>query len=83
MVQGIRGEFMEKQKEKSVSIRLKLISIIIPIVLVLVISFFSLARHMVIRISREKMQAKSQTKHNMQLSKAKKYKVTIKKFHTS
>lgn len=52
---------MEKQKEKSVSIRLKLISIIIPIVLVLVISFFSLARHMVIRISREKMQAKSQT----------------------
>lgn len=51
---------MEQQKKKSVSIRLKLISIVIPIVLILIISFFALARNMVMKTSQEKLQAKSE-----------------------
>lgn len=51
---------MQGQKKKGISIRLKLIGIVIPIVLVLVISFFALARNMVIKTSQEKLQAKSQ-----------------------
>ena len=50
----------QKQKKKGMSIRLKLISIVIPIVLVLIVSFFALARNMVIKTSQEKLQAKSQ-----------------------
>ena len=50
----------EKQKKKGISIRLKLIGIIIPIVLVLIISFFALARNVVIKLSQEKLQAKSE-----------------------
>lgn len=50
---------MRGQKKKGISIRLKLIGIVIPIVLVLVISFFALARNMVIKTSQEKLQAKS------------------------
>lgn len=48
------------QKKKSMSIRIKLIGVVIPIVLILVISFFVLARNMVIKISLEKLQARSQ-----------------------
>lgn len=51
---------MQTQKKKGISIRLKLIGIIIPIVLALIISFFALARNMVIKTSQEKLQAKSQ-----------------------
>lgn len=51
---------MRGQKKKGMSIRLKLIGIVIPIVLVLIISFFALARNMVIKTSQEKLQAKSQ-----------------------
>ena len=50
----------EKQKKKGISIRLKLIGIIIPIVLVLIISFFALARNVVIKLSQEKLRAKSE-----------------------
>ena len=50
---------MQKQK-KSMSIKGKLIGIIIPIVLVIIISFFALARNMVFKISKEKLQAKAQ-----------------------
>lgn len=50
----------EKKTKKGMSIRLKLISIVIPIVLVLVFSFFALARNMVMKVSLERMQAKSQ-----------------------
>ena len=53
---GMQGE---KQK-KSIGIKVKLVSIIIPIVLVLIISFFALARSVVIKISKEKLQAKSE-----------------------
>ena len=49
-----------KTRKKGISIRLKLIGIIIPIVLVLIVSFFALARNMVIKTSQEKLQAKSQ-----------------------
>lgn len=51
---------MQTTKKKGISIRLKLIGIIIPIVLVLIVSFFALARNMVIKTSQEKLQAKSQ-----------------------
>ncbi len=51
---------MEKQKKKGMSIRLKLISIVIPIVLIIVFSFFALARNMVMKVSLERMQAKSE-----------------------
>lgn len=48
------------QKKKGIGIKLKLIGIIIPIVLVLIISFFALARNVVIKLSKEKLQAKSE-----------------------
>lgn len=48
-----------KQK-KSMSIRTRLIAIIIPIVLVIIISFFALARNMVLQISQEELQAEAQ-----------------------
>lgn len=51
---------MQKQTKKGISIRLKLIGIIIPIVLVLIVSFFALARNMVIKTSQEKLQAKAE-----------------------
>lgn len=48
------------QKRKNISIRMKLIGVVIPIVLIMITSFFILARNMVIKISQEKLQAKSQ-----------------------
>ena len=50
----------EKQRKKGISIRMRLIGIIIPIVLVLIISFFALARNVVIKLSQEKLQEKSE-----------------------
>lgn len=51
---------MQKQKKKNLSIRTKLIGIVIPIVLVIIVSFFALARNIVLKISQEELQAKSQ-----------------------
>lgn len=48
-----------KQK-KSMSIRTRLIAIIIPIVLIIIVSFFALARNMVLQISKEGLQAEAQ-----------------------
>lgn len=48
-----------KQK-KSMSIRTRLIAIIIPIVLIIIVSFFALARNMVLQISKEELQAEAQ-----------------------
>ncbi len=48
------------QKKKGLSIRIKLIGVVIPIVLILIVSFFVLSRNVVIKISQEKLQAKSQ-----------------------
>lgn len=50
---------MEKQKKRGISIRAKLVGITIPIVLVMIISFFILASNMVLKISKEQLQAKS------------------------
>ncbi|MBQ3513053.1 MAG: methyl-accepting chemotaxis protein [Lachnospiraceae bacterium] len=50
----------KRQKKKGMSIRMRLIGIIIPIVLVLIVSFFALARNVVIKLSQEKLQAKSE-----------------------
>ena len=50
---------MTKQK-KSISLRTKLIGIIVPIVLLIIVSFFILARNMVLQISKEELLAKSQ-----------------------
>lgn len=47
------------KKKKSTGIRLKLIGIIIPIVLVIIVSFFALARNMVLKSSEEKLQVES------------------------
>ena len=47
-------------QKKGMSIRLKLICIVIPIVLVLVISFFALARNMVLKTSQGELQAEAQ-----------------------
>lgn len=49
----------QKGKKKGVSIRLKLIGIVIPIVLVLIVSFFALAKNVVTKLSKEKLQAES------------------------
>ena len=46
-------------QKKGMSIRLKLICIVIPIVLVLVASFFALARNMVDKTSKEKLESES------------------------
>ncbi len=46
-------------QKKGMSIRLKLICIVIPIVLVLVVSFFALARNMVDKTSKEKLESES------------------------
>ena len=51
---------MSKKMQKGISIRLKLIVIVIPIVLALIISFFALARNVVLKTSQEKLQASSQ-----------------------
>lgn len=48
-----------KQK-KSISIRLKLMMSIIPIVLLIIISFFTLSRNVVLEVSQDKLEAKSQ-----------------------
>lgn len=47
-----------KQK-KSVSIRLKLMGVIIPIVLVIIVSFFALSRNVILKLSKDELQAKS------------------------
>lgn len=46
-------------QRKNTSISIKLILIIIPIVLIIIISYFSLSRNIVLKISQEEMQAKS------------------------
>ncbi len=51
---------MSSQKKKGISIKLKLIVIVIPIVLALIISFFALARNVVLKTSQDKLQASSQ-----------------------
>lgn len=48
-----------KNRQKSISIRLKLIGIIIPIVLIIIISYFALSRNIVLKISKDELQAKS------------------------
>lgn len=52
---------MKNHKKRGISIRMKLIGIIIPIVLIIIISFFTLSRNMVLKISKENLQAKSQS----------------------
>lgn len=47
-------------QKKGMSLRLKLICIIIPIVLVIVISFFALARNMVLKVSKDELQSEAQ-----------------------
>ena len=47
------------QKKKSMSIGMKLVMVVIPIVLVIIVSFFALSRNMVIKLSQEKLEAKS------------------------
>lgn len=55
---GEMGDYM--RKKKNAGIRLKLIGIVIPIVLVIIVSFFMLARNMVLQSSQEKLQVESQ-----------------------
>lgn len=50
----------QQEKKKSLSIRIKLVGIVIPIVLVIIISFFALARNVVLKNSQEEVLAKSQ-----------------------
>ncbi len=47
------------QKRKSISVRVKLIAIVIPIVLVIMLSFFALARNVVLKSSKEGLVSKS------------------------
>lgn len=47
-----------KQK-KSASIRLKLMGVIIPIVLVIIVSFFALSRNVILKLSKDELQAKA------------------------
>lgn len=47
------------KQRKSVSIRLKLMGVIIPIVLVIIISFFSLSRNVILKLSKDELQTKS------------------------
>lgn len=55
-----------KQKKKA-GIRVKLLSIIVPIVLVIILSFFGLARNMVMKTSQKNMQVEAQ-KYSAQIS---------------
>ena len=48
------------RRKKNAGIRIKVIGIIIPIVLVIIVSFFVLARNMVLKSSKEKLQVESQ-----------------------
>lgn len=50
----------KEKKSKKVGFRLKLIAIIIPVVLAIIVVFFLLARNMVLKISKEKLQAQAQ-----------------------
>ena len=50
---------MNEQKKKSMSIRAKLIMIVIPIVLLIIISFFALARNVVLKNAQEELEAKA------------------------
>ena len=47
------------QKKKGMSMGMKLVMVVIPIVLVLIVSFFALSRNMVIKLSQEKLDARS------------------------
>ncbi len=47
-------------KKKSTSLRTKLIGIIVPIVILIIVSFFILARNMVLQISKDELLAQSQ-----------------------
>lgn len=47
------------KQRKSVSIRLKLMGVIIPIVFVIIISFFSLSRNVILKLSKDGLQTKS------------------------
>lgn len=49
----------EKKQRKSISIRLKLMGVIIPIVLVIIVSFFALSSNVILKLSKEELQAKS------------------------
>lgn len=51
---------MRREKKRNISIRIKLILVIIPIVFLIVCSFFYLSRNMVIKLSKEDLQDKSQ-----------------------
>lgn len=51
---------MKEKKKRNGSIKVKLIAVIIPIVLLIVVSFFLLSRNMVLKNSKESLQAKSQ-----------------------
>lgn len=55
------------KEKKSTGIRLKVIGIIIPIVFIIIISFFTLARNMVLKSSQESLQAEAQ-KYGEQIS---------------
>lgn len=50
---------MKKKKSKGIGFRLKLIVIIIPVVLAIIVAFSLLARNMVLKISKEKLQAEA------------------------
>lgn len=47
------------KQRKSVSIRLKLMGVIIPIVFVIIISFFSLSRNVILKLSKDGLQTKA------------------------
>lgn len=61
LIRQIRYSFRKDDimQKKGISIRLKLVGIIIPIVLVILISFFALARNMILKISKEELQAEA------------------------
>ncbi|MBQ7774440.1 MAG: methyl-accepting chemotaxis protein [Lachnospiraceae bacterium] len=51
---------MQKQKKRSMSLKVKLIVIVIPIVLAIMLSFFALARNVVLKSSKEGLASLSQ-----------------------
>lgn len=61
LIRWIRYGFRKDDimQKRGISIRLKLVGIIIPIVLVILISFFALARNMILKISKEELQAEA------------------------
>ena len=47
------------KQRKSISIRLKLMGVTIPIVLIIIISFFTLSRNVILKLSKDELQSKS------------------------